>query len=721
MNNILTFESVSKTYGENNVLKNLSFSVRQGEVIGILGPSGVGKSTMLNITAGLEKNDSGNVVNHGQRIAYVFQKPRLLPWKNITDNVMLPLLAMGFSSEKAKQTAMAELNKMGLGSSTDLFPSQLSGGMAQRVSLARAFALQPDLLLLDEPFNALDIKMKEMLMFMMQENLRHSPATVLYVTHAPDEILHIADRIFIFGEGGTFESMDCQEKCLSKYYAQGAIKGFLGQKTKQKGENIMYEWMNNKDNFETMDMRRKTPEFMPELLRMAEDVQEGKGLHIIQSFEPIPLYYHMEKLGFIKYMEKPEDNEYHVYFYRPPSDSMAKSAKMSGFLNINEKRAETIASIVMDFFNGKKLEELKPAYDAITPVTAAEFAYAEQMISDKGIPDSNFENNIDELITLFRSSLDKSTAGEFPEGHPINTFMAENRAIEKLIISIRDEVSTTKDYNKLTEMFKNLKEINHHYVRKETQLFPYLERKGFDKPSTVMWSLHDKIRQGIKTCIKMLEDNQFDSFNEICGSVLDETEGMIYKEEKVLFPTAKLMLTENEWKLIRKGERELSYCFIDTPPTWGSHTATEHIHPATPSGNGLFLKMNEGMLSYEQLDAIMCHMPVDVSFVDADDKVRYYNQSSERIFPRSPDVIGREVRYCHPPKSVDTVVSILEAFKKGEQDVAEFWLTLDEKFIYIRYFAVRDTSGTYMGTLEVMQNVTHIRELEGSRTLISWD
>lgn len=127
------------------------------------------------------------------------------------------------------------------------------------------------------------------------------------------------------------------------------------------------------------------------------------------------------------------------------------------------------------------------------------------------------------------------------------------------------------------------------------------------------------------------------------------------------------------------------------------------------------------MLSYEQINAIFSHLPIDVSFVDADDRVRFYNQSAERIFPRSPEVIGREVRYCHPPKSVDTVMAILSAFKSGEKNVAEFWLELHGKFLHIRYFAVRDATGAYMGTLEVMQNVTEIRKLEGARTLLSWE
>lgn len=721
MNHLAAFIGVSKKYNREDVLKDLSFSISSGEIIGVLGASGAGKSTMMKLLSGIEHPTSGAVINRAVRTGYVFQEPRLLPWKTALENVMLPLTAVKTEQGRAKKAAMQQLERMGLKEYADYYPKQLSGGMIQRVSLARAFVNEPQLLLMDEPFSAIDLKLKELLMFLLKEHLKNSPAAVVYISHAPDEILRIAHRVFIFEKGGGFHDMPCSRENLMQYYDSADIAGFLRQ-IKIKEEKIMSDWLKKRENFTTMDMRTKTMEFLPELLKIAEGIKEGDGLHVIQSFEPVPLYFHMEKSGFVRHTEKYSDSEYHAYFYKTPPETPSMASKMAQHLNVSDIRAEKIASIVMDFFNGASLESLKPDYNGIAPVTSAEFAYAEQLISDRGVPDSRFENNINSLIKLFKSSLDIGAAGSYPDGHPITTYKKENREIEKIAEAIRHEIrnSGTPDIEYLKSCFLKLKDVGHHYVRKENQLFPFLEKKGFDKPSTVMWSLHDKIRNGIKECIALLDGRNLEGFLSIQDDVLEELLGMIYKEEKILLPTAEMMLTEDEWKQIRSGERELSYCFIDTPPMWGENTApkTAVYQPRT---EGIYLKLSEGMLSYEQINAIFSNLPIDVSFVDADDRVRFYNQSAERIFPRSPEVIGREVRYCHPPKSVDTVMAILSAFKSGEKNVAEFWLELHGKFLHIRYFAVRDAAGAYMGTLEVMQNVTEIRKLEGARTLLSWE
>lgn len=132
------------------------------------------------------------------------------------------------------------------------------------------------------------------------------------------------------------------------------------------------------------------------------------------------------------------------------------------------------------------------------------------------------------------------------------------------------------------------------------------------------------------------------------------------------------------------------------------------------------LSLSTGGLSLEQADLILTHLPVDVSFVDAEGTVRYYSETKDRIFKRTPAVIGRKVQNCHPGKSVHMVEAILEAFKSGAKDSAEFWIELGGIFIYIRYFAVRDKSGTYQGCLEVSQDVTGIRALKGEKRLLDW-
>lgn len=140
-----------------------------------------------------------------------------------------------------------------------------------------------------------------------------------------------------------------------------------------------------------------------------------------------------------------------------------------------------------------------------------------------------------------------------------------------------------------------------------------------------------------------------------------------------------------------------------------------------PGGQAGSVSLDRGALTPEQIDLMMTHVPVDVSYVDETDTVVYYSATPGRIFHRSPAVIGRKVQNCHPPQSVDVVERILEAFKRGERDTAEFWIELHGKFVHIRYFALRDKAGAYKGTLEVTQDATGIRALRGERRLLDWD
>ncbi len=132
------------------------------------------------------------------------------------------------------------------------------------------------------------------------------------------------------------------------------------------------------------------------------------------------------------------------------------------------------------------------------------------------------------------------------------------------------------------------------------------------------------------------------------------------------------------------------------------------------------VELDRGALTPEQIDLMLTHLPVDVSFVDEHDTVRYYSASPNRIFRRTPTVIGRKVQNCHPPDSVAVVERIVEAFRRGERDTAEFWIELNGRFIHIRYFALRDKAGAYRGVLEVSQDATGIRGLRGERRLLDW-
>jgi len=208
---LIQFKNINKIFDSFEVIKDLSFEVNSTDIIGILGASGVGKSTILKLIAGLEKPTSGTLINNTKKVGYVFQEPRLLPWKTTLQNVLLPLIVSGIEKKEAQKKALYYLEKMGLNGFENYYPSQLSGGMLQRVSLARAFALEPDLLLLDEPFAALDLRLKSVLETMLKELLAEHPIPVLYVSHSPEEIVQIANRIFMMFTGGVMEELPVDE------------------------------------------------------------------------------------------------------------------------------------------------------------------------------------------------------------------------------------------------------------------------------------------------------------------------------------------------------------------------------------------------------------------------------------------------------------------------------------------------------------------------------
>ena len=220
---LIEFKHVNKSFGNLEVIKDLSFDVSSNDIIGILGPSGVGKSTILKLIAGLEKPTKGILINNTKKVGYVFQEPRLLPWRTTLENVLLPLTVSGIKQKEAEKKALHYLDKMGLSGFETYYPSQLSGGMLQRVSLARAFALEPDLLLLDEPFSSLDLRLKSVLETMLKELLEENPIPVLYVSHSPEEVVQFANRIFMMFAGGAIEELPVNDDDDFKEFLKDAF------------------------------------------------------------------------------------------------------------------------------------------------------------------------------------------------------------------------------------------------------------------------------------------------------------------------------------------------------------------------------------------------------------------------------------------------------------------------------------------------------------------
>ncbi|MCJ2163382.1 MULTISPECIES: ATP-binding cassette domain-containing protein [unclassified Pseudodesulfovibrio] len=194
MNPIIELKDIHKRFAMRPVITGFNLTVQQGEILGMLGPSGIGKSTVLRMIAGLTAPDSGHIRVNSNHIGYVFQEARLLPWDTALNNVVLPLRAQGINRHKALEHARYYLRCMELSESENAYPHQLSGGMRQRVALARAFAIGPDILLLDEPFTGLDATLKETMRNLLDSALDACPATIIHVTHDPSELLNRTNR-----------------------------------------------------------------------------------------------------------------------------------------------------------------------------------------------------------------------------------------------------------------------------------------------------------------------------------------------------------------------------------------------------------------------------------------------------------------------------------------------------------------------------------------------
>ncbi|MCK9447862.1 MAG: PAS domain-containing protein [Bacteroidales bacterium] len=418
-----------------------------------------------------------------------------------------------------------------------------------------------------------------------------------------------------------------------------------------------------------------------------------------------------------------------------------KSLEMKKHLTLDEERIRKMIDIKLKLFNKEiTLAEAKEIVNAtFDHITAEEFAYGEQHLLDAGITDEIMAQGMDEVLDVFRDVLAENILN-LPKGHPIQTYADEAAAITKIVNKMEQKLKARFIKNEWLELYDQLSQINIHFSRKQHQLFSALERKGFDRPSKIMWTFDDGVRDTIRASFALLQDDKDQAFLDAQPEVIFLVRDILVKERDVLYPTSLRLLSDDEFVKMRISDDEIGYCLIDNPPPYpGKETTTPEVASAGKEAllsdiqavlekHGLEIKQADtlldvatGKLTLEQINLLYQHMPIDLSFVDENNEVRFYTDTKHRIFPRSAGVIGRKVQNCHPRESLDKVEGVINAFRSGEQDTAEFWLDKGEKFIYILFTAIRDEQGNYRGTLESMQEVAHIRSLSGSRRLLTWD
>jgi DUF438 domain-containing protein len=408
-----------------------------------------------------------------------------------------------------------------------------------------------------------------------------------------------------------------------------------------------------------------------------------------------------------------------------------------GALSDPKEKQAALKEIVRALHAGEDMAVLKQRFSQlISGVEASEIAKMEQALMDEGLPAEEIKRLCDVHVEIFKAALEERDRPDPPLGHPIHTLMKENRASEKLMSDTsmligrighppRPEAFEAHR-QALGSLIERLSEIDIHYRRKENQLFPMLEAHHFTGPSQVMWSIHDDIRASLKQAREAFARSDPQGTITPLKEAIQAMRDMIYKEEHILYPASLDMLSEAEWIKVKEGEADIGFAWVVPDAGWPKDIIKKAEAVSAEPAQVLkevagALGLNTGRMTLEQINLMLTHLPVDLTFVDENDRVAYYSEGPERIFPRSPAIIGREVRNCHPPKSVHLVNQILDAFKSGSRNTAEFWIELGGKFIYIRYFAVRDTNGYYHGCLEVSQDLTQIRKLEGQKRLLDWE
>lgn len=311
-----------------------------------------------------------------------------------------------------------------------------------------------------------------------------------------------------------------------------------------------------------------------------------------------------------------------------------------------------------------------------------------------------------------------------PEGHPVSVYYQEKEIVNSLLGELL-AVDAKAELQKYMNIFNQLQTIEKRFARKENQLFPYLEKKGWNGPSQGMWSFHDNLREQFRLLRKNIDAKEFEKINSDTPFLVDGINRLMRMEDMVLFPNSLDLLTEEDWISMRKGEEEIGWMLAETPAPF---PAVEYIHPSedfTKREMTFSLEntshYDEGYMTVEQVNLMFKTMPLDLTYVDENDKVIFYNRGDERVFPRSAGIIGREVKFCHPPKSVGTVLKILEEFRKGTKSESSFWINFKERLIYIRYFAVRDAEKNYKGVIEISQDITDIKKIEGEKRLLDWE
>lgn len=411
---------------------------------------------------------------------------------------------------------------------------------------------------------------------------------------------------------------------------------------------------------------------------------------------------------------------------------------MSELINNSAQRKELLKHMILQLHKGEAPDAVRQQLThLLKSIPYDEVVAVEQELINEGLPTEEVLKFCDIHTAVLDGHIDQSSARIIPAGHPVDTFKQENKAllqvtdtIEKIINELENNSASViprEQSLKLLAHFNSLMDIDKHYRRKENLLFPFLEKKGITGPPTVMWGKHDEVRALLKDAIESLKVSVDASPEEFLAVLalgikpaIKAVNDMIMKEEEILLPMTMDELTEAEWHEIYIQTNEIGYCLFDPKVEW--HTLQKEGLAGDEDKllkDGI-VRLPSGSFTYDELRLLLNTLPIDITFVDRNDQVKFFTQGTHRIFDRNRAILGRDVRMCHPPQSVHIVDQILADFKSGKENSAPFWIQMGGRFIYINYYPLRDEKGQYLGTFEFSQDLTELRALQGEQRLLSY-
>lgn len=408
---------------------------------------------------------------------------------------------------------------------------------------------------------------------------------------------------------------------------------------------------------------------------------------------------------------------------------------MSELIN-NSNRKALLKHMILQLHEGEAPDQVKNRLvEILKKVPYNEVVEVEQELISEGLPVEEVLKLCDIHTYVLDGSIDTSAEPEVPAGHPVDTFKRENMALRAVVQrlgksyeeanNLGTEDNLVTFINDLRGGFNQLMDVDKHYRRKENLLFPFLEKNGITGPPKVMWGKHDETRELLKAANDALRETKMDK-EELLSTIelllrpaSTAVTDMIMKEEEILLPMCLDTLRIGDWFEIYQQTPEIGFCLYDPKTEWHPEGHENSQVENAAQANGKII-LPSGSFTTEELVAILNTLPIDMTFVDKNDKVAYFSQSEERIFDRNRAILQRDVRMCHPPHSVHTVEQIINDFKSGKESRAPFWIQMGPKFVHIEYFALRSNNGEYLGTLEVSQELSGKRKLKGEQRLLSY-